>query len=57
MKVLDLRCGSDHRFEGWFASDEDFGSQSERGLMACPICDDKAIVRMPSAPRARSSST
>jgi hypothetical protein len=51
MKVLNLSCSHDHRFEGWFASDDDFGSQRERGLMACPICDDKAIVRLPSAPR------
>ena len=51
MKVLDLRCANDHRFEGWFASDDDFVSQGRRGLMACPICDDKTIVRLPSAPR------
>jgi hypothetical protein len=51
MKVLNLRCAHDHRFEGWFASDEDFCAQGERGLMACPICDDKAIERLPSAPR------
>ena len=51
MKVLNLRCGNDHRFEGWFASDDDFVSQGERGLMACPICSDHAITRLPSAPR------
>jgi hypothetical protein len=51
MKVLNLRCGNDHRFEGWFASDDDFVSQVERGLMACPICSDQAISRLPSAPR------
>ncbi len=51
MKVLNLRCGNDHRFEGWFASDDDFASQGERGLMACPICSDQAITRLPSAPR------
>lgn len=51
MKVLNLRCAQDHRFEGWFASDEDFLSQGERGLMACPICEDKSIARLPSAPR------
>ncbi len=51
MKVLNLRCARDHRFEGWFASDEDFASQGERGLIACPLCDDKTIVRLPSAPR------
>jgi hypothetical protein len=51
MKVLNLRCAHDHRFEGWFASDDDFVSQGERGLVTCPICDDKAITRLPSAPR------
>lgn len=51
MKVLNLRCAHDHRFEGWFASDDDFLSQAERGLVACPLCDDKAIARLPSAPR------
>jgi hypothetical protein len=51
MKVLNLRCAHDHRFEGWFASDEDFASQGERGLTTCPVCDDKSIVRLPSAPR------
>jgi hypothetical protein len=51
MKVLNLRCAHDHRFEGWFASDDDFVSQGERGLVTCPICDDKTISRLPSAPR------
>ena len=51
MKVLNLRCALDHRFEGWFGSDDDFRSQGERGLVACPLCDDKTISRLPSAPR------
>ena len=51
MKVLNLRCAHEHVFEGWFASDEDFQSQGERGLVACPLCDDKTIHRLPSAPR------
>lgn len=51
MKVLNLRCAHDHRFEGWFASDHDFADQGERGLVTCPVCDDKAIIRLPSAPR------
>lgn len=51
MKVLNLRCSNDHRFEGWFASEDDFAAQEQRGLMACPICDDHAITRLPSAPR------
>lgn len=51
MKVLDLRCANGHVFEGWFGSDEDFMSQNGRGLVECPICADKVIGRMPSAPR------
>jgi hypothetical protein len=51
MKVLNLRCAHDHRFEGWFSSDADFTEQGERGLLACPLCDDKTISRLPSAPR------
>ncbi|GMV46200.1 MAG: hypothetical protein AMXMBFR66_15980 [Pseudomonadota bacterium] len=51
MKVLDLRCANGHGFEGWFASEEDFMSQNGRGLVECPLCADKVVRRMPSAPR------
>lgn len=51
MKVFNLSCAHDHRFEGWFGSAEDFSSQLERGLIACPMCGDTTITRMPAAPR------
>ena len=51
MKVLDLRCANGHGFEGWFGSDEDFMSQNGRSLIECPMCADKIVTRMPSAPR------
>jgi hypothetical protein len=51
MKVLDLRCSNGHGFEGWFDSEEDFLMQNGRTLIACPLCADKVISRMPSAPR------
>jgi len=51
MKVLNLRCVHDHRFEGWFASGDDFEAQNGRGLVECPVCGDNAINRLPSAPR------
>lgn len=51
MKVLNLRCAHEHRFEGWFGSDDDFQTQSERGLVECPMCGDKTVSRLPSAPR------
>jgi len=39
MKVLNLQCASMHTFEGWFGSEEDYQSQRERGLVACPLCE------------------
>ena len=50
MKVYNLSCPLDHRFEGWFSSEEDCLSQQEKGILACPICDSAEITRMPSAP-------
>jgi hypothetical protein len=51
MKVLNLGCTQNHRFEGWFASEDDFQSQTAGGLIECPLCGDKAVIRLPSAPR------
>lgn len=51
MKVLNLRCDAHHAFEGWFGSEADYHGQTERGLLSCPVCDSRAITRLPSAPR------
>ena len=51
MKVLNLQCARQHSFEGWFASEDDFQSQLLRGLVECPLCADKVVQKMPSAPR------
>lgn len=51
MKVLNLRCANGHGFEGWFASDDDFMDQNGRGLVECPLCNDRVVTRLPSAPR------
>ena len=51
MKVIDLRCHNGHGFEGWFASDDEFLDQNGRQMIACPLCADTVIVRLPSAPR------
>ena len=51
MKVLNLQCAQQHSFEGWFGSEDDFQSQLARGLVECPMCADKAVQKMPSAPR------
>ena len=49
MIVYDLICAQQHRFEGWFASADDFARQREGTLIRCPLCDDVAIERRPSA--------
>ena len=49
MIVFDLNCGQGHRFEGWFASTEDFEQQSKAVMVRCPVCDDASVVRLPSA--------
>lgn len=51
MKVLDLQCPQCHSFEGWFGSEDDFQSQLARGLVQCPMCDDRTITKKLSAPR------
>jgi hypothetical protein len=51
MKVLNLQCSAGHGFEGWFGSEDDYQSQHSRGLVACPLCADTRVSRLPSAPR------
>lgn len=50
MIVFDLSCDQGHRFEGWFRSSEDFWSQKDRGLVACPQCGSEAVSKAPMAP-------
>ena len=49
MIIFDLTCNSDHRFEGWFQSQENFDRQLEEGLISCPVCGSIDIRRVPSA--------
>ena len=51
MKVLDLRCGTGHAFEGWFASEADYDQQRVDRRIECPLCGNAAVARLPSAPR------
>jgi hypothetical protein len=46
MIVFELTCPDHHRFEGWFASGDDFESQKARGLLSCPICNDSSIEKL-----------
>jgi hypothetical protein len=45
MIVFELICRDRHRFEGWFASPDDFESQKAGGLLSCPVCSDSSIEK------------
>ena len=49
MIIFDLTCAHGHRFEGWFASADDFEQQAKAVMVRCPVCDDASVVRVPSA--------
>jgi len=51
MKVFNLACEHEHRFEGWFGSAGDYDAQLGRGLIECPVCSSRAIRKLPAAPR------
>ena len=48
MKVLDLQCPHGHRFEGWFASAEDFEEAAaiEHGALRSGRMTEDAMVRL-----------
>ena len=50
MKVLNLCCAHDHRFEGWFGSSAAYADQRARGLVTCPQCGSAEINKAPMAP-------
>jgi hypothetical protein len=53
MIVLNLKCASDHSFEGWFTSSEAFDDQIRSGLVSCPMCANTTIARLPSCPHVK----
>jgi len=55
MIAYDLQCTNGHTFEGWFESIKAFEQQQRKGLVACPICDDNQVERLPSAFAIKSS--
>jgi hypothetical protein len=57
MKIFDLLCAGGHRFEGWFASADEYKGQKKRGMLDCPTCGSKEVDRIPSAARINSGAT
>jgi hypothetical protein len=50
MIVFDLCCPEGHRFEGWFASGDEFAAQNAGGLVECPTCGSPEVAKAPMAP-------
>ena len=55
MIAYDLKCANGHIFEGWFEDAKAFKEQSEKGLIACPLCSDISVFRIPSTFAIKSS--
>ncbi|HEX2826042.1 MAG TPA: DUF1178 family protein [Burkholderiales bacterium] len=49
MIVYNLGCSNEHRFEGWFASADDYARQTQSKLLVCPMCGDERVSRLPHA--------
>ena len=45
-----LRCDSDHGFDGWFRDSQAFDTQARAGLLSCPVCGTDAVTRALMAP-------
>lgn len=50
-----LVCDTEHTFEGWFRSSEDFDGQAAKGLVSCPVCGSTRIGRGLMAPNVQSA--
>ena len=45
-----LRCPSDHAFDGWFKNSVAFAQQAAAGLLSCPHCGDSGVTQALMAP-------
>ena len=45
-----LCCDEGHRFDSWFYDSSAFDVQAERGLVLCPTCDSRHVVKAIMAP-------
>lgn len=55
MIAYDLKCVNGHSFEGWFEDENTFKDQEKKGLIACPVCNMTAVMRIPSTFAIKSS--
>jgi len=55
MIIYDLKCSNGHTFEGWFDDSQTFEKQSAKGMITCPVCENKAVSKIPSTFAIKSS--
>lgn len=55
MIAYDMQCKDGHSFEGWFEDEKSYLEQQKKGLIACPVCNDTQVARIPSAFAIKSS--
>jgi hypothetical protein len=55
MIAYDLQCVNGHSFEGWFEDSEAYLAQKKKDLIACPVCNDTAVSKIPSTFAIKSS--
>ena len=55
MIAYDLKCINGHAFEGWFEDNQAYLAQKKKGLIACPVCNDTNVSRIPSTFAIKSS--
>ncbi|MCX7197914.1 MAG: DUF1178 family protein [Proteobacteria bacterium] len=55
MIIYDFHCEFEHRFEGWFGSQDDCERQVLAGQVHCPVCDSSTVARLPSALHVKSA--
>ena len=48
MIIYDLQCAEGHQFEGWFDDGDAYEAQRESNLIACPVCNDANVTKVPS---------
>lgn len=51
MFVFNLQCKDGHGFEAWFKDAAAYDSQRRARKVACPVCGDTKVAKMPAAPR------
>jgi hypothetical protein len=48
MIIYDLQCAAGHQFEGWFDDGDAYEAQRGSCLIACPVCSDINVTKVPS---------